>query len=280
MNQAKPLPVFLGERLRWHRESRKLHQDEVAALARRWGLAWTRSVVAAIEAGRRQLSVEEFLLLPWIAANQGPEAMKGGGATPIELADFVHQNASEHIILSRRFIASDVALRAILRAETGRGGASPWFLDAHRGDLRAMGYATSAENEAIARHLWPEIYQRHHCDPEYQEARRLLEAAHAEKLGDAEGKAARRLRTFPLAVAATSRDRWGRSFTEERDRRVAAEAPPDATPRTLQALRGHVARALLQELHAAGIEGLRPKHQKAIAASWRRALARAKETPP
>jgi hypothetical protein len=45
-----------------------------------------------------------------------------------------------------------------------------------------------------------------------------------------------------------ARERWGRSLTEERDRRVAAQASPDATPRTRQAVRGHVTRELMATL--------------------------------
>jgi len=42
--------------------------------------------------------------------------------------------------------------------------------------------------------------------------------------------------------------RYGRSFSDERDRRVAEQATSDAAPRTLQALRGHVTRAMVAEL--------------------------------
>jgi hypothetical protein len=87
-----------------------------------------------------------------------------------------------------------------------------------------------------------------------------LEAAHADVAGDAELKAARRLRVPPVAVALAARRSWKRSLTEERDRRVAEEAPADATPRTLQALRGHISRGLLEELK--GAEGLKPGRKR------------------
>jgi hypothetical protein len=110
-----------------------------------------------------------------------------------------------------------------------------------------MALAGIGENETVIRHFKPTNLDRP-----------LLEAAHADKLADAEQKAARRLRTFPLAVAVAARRRWRRSFTEERDHRVTAQAQPDATPRTLQALRGHVTRALLDELRP-DVEGLKVK---------------------
>lgn len=69
-----------------------------------------------------------------------------------------------------------------------------------------------------------------------------------QRIGDAEKKAARRLGTSPESVVEVAPARWGRSLTEERERQVAAQAAPDATPRTRQALRGRVSRELVAEL--------------------------------
>lgn len=114
---------------------------------------------------------------------------------------------------------------------------------------------TLAENSAVLRCLWPGADSR---DRGGGDAVRVpVLAAHLDKLADAEQKAAKRLNTFPLAVAAAARKRWGRSFTEERDRRVAEQASPNAELRTLQAFRGHAARAMLDELRRENIAGLR-----------------------
>jgi transcriptional regulator with XRE-family HTH domain len=67
---------------------------------------------------------------------------------------------------------------------------------------------------------------------------------------DAEVKAARRLAVDPQVIAEASEKLWGRPLDEERDTRVQTQAEPDATARTVQALRGHVTRALLEELRA------------------------------
>src|SRR5262245_34354642 len=82
------LDMLLARRLRTERERRGLRQDDVAALARRWGFNWTQATVATIEAGRR-LSKEEMLLLPWIAAGQSPETIEEGCDAPIELHDLI-----------------------------------------------------------------------------------------------------------------------------------------------------------------------------------------------
>jgi hypothetical protein len=70
--------------------------------------------------------------------------------------------------------------------------------------------------------------------------------------GDAETKAARALRTSPVAVALPALSRWDHSFTEERDARVTQRVGDRATDaRALQALRGHVTRQLMDELRPA-----------------------------
>jgi hypothetical protein len=66
--------------------------------------------------------------------------------------------------------------------------------------------------------------------------------------GDAERKAARKLGVDAMNLSVAAHGRYGRSFTAERDARVAEQAPADASPRSLQALRGHVTRAMLAEL--------------------------------
>ncbi len=67
---------------------------------------------------------------------------------------------------------------------------------------------------------------------------------------DAEVRAADRLSTTPLEIRMSSARLWGRPFTAERDRRVEA-LRSEPSPRTRQALRGHVTRELLEELAAA-----------------------------
>jgi hypothetical protein len=248
-NRAIPLSAYLGKALRRGREVRGLRQDDIATTARTWGLSWTRSDVAAIESGRRSLSANELLLLPWIVANEGSAVMKQGNGHPVELTD-LFPSRGDWIALTPRFLFSDVAIQAILRGEADSRDLASWIQDApasglHGGSVQRIALATIAENETIIRHF-------RLTDKD----RPILEAAHADKLADAEQKAARRMRTFPLAVAVAARKQWGRSFTGERDHRVVMQASPGASSRTLQALRGHVTRELLDELREDGIEGL------------------------
>ncbi len=59
-------------------------------------------------------------------------------------------------------------------------------------------------------------------------------------------KAARRLEVTPAEVDEAARALWGQTLAGERDRRV--QPVEGETPRALQARRGHVTRALLDEL--------------------------------
>jgi hypothetical protein len=68
--------------------------------------------------------------------------------------------------------------------------------------------------------------------------------------GEAEMKAARKLSVDAEVVATAALGLWKRSLTEQRDAIVAETAPADASPRTLQAMRGRVTRELLEELQA------------------------------
>jgi len=70
-------------------------------------------------------------------------------------------------------------------------------------------------------------------------------------IGVAEHKASRRLGVSPEEVARAAGSLWSRSLAEERDARLRKLAPGGASARTIQALRGHITRTLLQELEPA-----------------------------
>jgi hypothetical protein len=64
---------------------------------------------------------------------------------------------------------------------------------------------------------------------------------------EAERKAARKLVVSPDAVLRAAVNRWGHGLADERDRRIGARAET-LSPRSLQAVRGRVTRALVSEL--------------------------------
>jgi hypothetical protein len=72
------LEEAIGAELRRRREAAQgVTQEAVAAQAQAYGLAWTQATLAAIELGRRQLSVGEFAMLPLILNSAG---LTGGRA--------------------------------------------------------------------------------------------------------------------------------------------------------------------------------------------------------
>lgn len=64
----------------------------------------------------------------------------------------------------------------------------------------------------------------------------------------AEVKVARSFGVEPGVVVNAANKLWGRGLSEERDRVVRDRVTPAMSPRTLQALRGHVTRGLMTQL--------------------------------
>ena len=191
MAKARTASQIVGEQLRAWREASGLRQDDVAWAARELSLQWTRDTVAAVEGGRREVRLDEFLMLSLIV-------------------DTVSGRSS-------RYSKPD------------------YFL----GSLAPLLKPPSDESRELMTELAVGASQ-----PSSR-----LDRVYIDAQGDAERKAARRLRTTAYDVASFARHRlWGRSLTEERDARVARRVGGDATPRTLQAHRGHVTRELLDEL--------------------------------
>lgn len=193
------LNCAIGERLREIREAEGKTQEEIAALARHWGLQWTQGTVAAIEQARREISLQ-FELFPFLLALNRP------------LTDLLPASSSDRIEITSSADVPAAALSEILTA---------------RIDRPIRGCRLKARTAVFTVKTNP--------------ARLIV----ADALGVAEQKAAKRLNVEPLKIAKASRKLWGCSLPEERDRRLEGHG---ATPRSLQALRGHVTRELLEEL--------------------------------
>lgn len=197
MVDRAPLPQVVGFRLARLRDQFGLSQDDIATAAQRLGLAWRRSSVAMLEQGRRGLSAEELLLLPYVL----DEAIRRGNpdaevALEVSLGELLEPGRREVLALTDAFGLTGKQVEAWL------GGATPDVVPWKR-------------------------------QPDITEAERHA-AAFLEVPVDAVQDAARRL--------------WGRTLTEERDRRVAESADPDMSTRSRQARRALVTRALHREL--------------------------------
>ncbi|HUP68497.1 MAG TPA: helix-turn-helix transcriptional regulator [Acidimicrobiales bacterium] len=218
---VKSLRAVIGERLKSLREDRGERQETVADAVRFAGLEWTRSTVAAIEAGRREVALEELLLLSL--------------AYRLPLSYFFEGDG--RVELTPGATATRTVIRAKLTGDTQRWGPDDWDVPSDRAWPELL--AILANYHRRYAWAWPDM-------PEGAEG--MLAAAEAARVGEAEHTVAKRFGVAPVGVSMAAFGRWGRGFTAERDARVTQEAAPDASARSLQALRGHVSRGLIEEL--------------------------------
>jgi transcriptional regulator with XRE-family HTH domain len=214
-NEAgKSLHEAIGGRLRVLREGEGLLQDDIARRARGVGLAWTQATVAAVERGRRAIDLAELLLLT--AVYDVPLTALFEGRERVQLTEtaWADLGALQRLVRGGRLQLVDV-----------EAPIHKWFEPGRRnpGDLAST-----------------------LADPLLRE----LEDAEQAGSGDAEMKAAVRLGVSRGDVARTSHVLWGRSLTAERDARLAETAPAQASRKSLQVLRGHVTRRMLDELRS------------------------------
>lgn len=206
------LGQVVGGRLRQLREAAGVRQEDVAAAARLYGLEWTRGTVTAIERGQRQITLPELTMLALVLGR--PRSASTGWAA--------HMTGGQ--LLAPHELLPDTA------EEVDVGG----YRMPAQVARRLLG--ERKEPPAAISGLYPV--------PRTRKARLAEEA-----LGAAETKAAAALGVSPLEVVKAARKRWRHSLTMEREKRVLpAAGASQKGARTLQALRGHVTRALLEEL--------------------------------
>ena len=192
----------IGEGVRRVREAGDARQDDVARAARRYGLAWSQSKVAALERGDKPISLEEFALLPIVLADATGSPVSIGALVPDDVL---------------------VRLTEVVTVP---------------GELMKQVYADEpVQPETVSHERHARIMRVTFPDVPFLD------------IGDAEQKAAVRLRVTPGAVATAAGQLWGRSLAAERDR-VVREREPDASPDRRRALRGQVTRQLLDVLAA------------------------------
>jgi transcriptional regulator with XRE-family HTH domain len=207
---------LLGARLAVRRTEQGLTQDELARKLRSIAsLDWSRAVVAAIETGRRELTLPELALLLAILDTNLGDILKDAGT--IEL------------VPGREVVdAEDLVAGLCGRQKLGE------VITVHPTIARALAKAYEALR-AERKAIWPKATQ--------------AQVIHAEQaMGEADAKAARSLGVTPRQVTLAAHRLWGRSLTEERDARVLDRISDRASARTRQALRGHVTRTLIDEL--------------------------------
>ena len=223
MTEQRSLKEVIGQSVRRIREERRWRQADLSRVARDHGLDMSESAVAGLEAGRRELNVGEFTLLAMALQVPPADLLAGDGEEMVQL--------TEGAALSLGGVCEVLGAYDALPELTMGDVDLPKSRNFNWRDWAARVGQSLDQFEAVAPGI---TYTR---------------AAQAEQaVGDTERKAANRLGTTPVLVSVAAFGRYGCSLADERDARVEESAPDDATDRTLQALRGHVTRELLDEL--------------------------------
>ena len=227
MRGEKGLGQLLGEHLRQIRREQKLSEDEVARGAKDVGLPWTWATGDALEkGGRKSVTVEELLLLSY--------------AFGVEPADWFVGKGWAHLTSEAR--ASLGVIRTMLAGspteQWTRIDERVWDLPQFNEAPGILGVQFERLNQRLRR-----AKQILGPDTSTETAIKAVEAAS----GKAEVNAAYKMRVEPLDISLAAFRMWGRSLTQERDRRV-SEAIRSVTLRSLQTTKGRVTRMLLKEL--------------------------------
>jgi hypothetical protein len=248
MSTQEWMQEALAARLKARRLDSKLSQDQVAAAARDCGLEWYRETVAAIEKGKRTLSLAEFFLLPMVWSRA-----QGSMHPKMELADFLPEEGSVRLTWQSAMTAD------ALRAEVEGRITDPdrhMFVDF---DTPMHSRIKTGIQEGVRQ--WGVIDEHWRAAHGESTTPNLLREISRAADGEAERKAASRLGVTPFQVSLAAFYRHRQSLTSARDKMVAArvaDAPPavygrrqlvrdgaEILPRTMQALRGHATRALV-----------------------------------
>jgi transcriptional regulator with XRE-family HTH domain len=240
----RQLSAIAGEQLRKFRESRGLRQEDIADMARKFGFTWGRSSVASLEAGNRDLSLEELLLLPTLFRRFGgwDEAIIPAG-TQVKISESTWIPATQipgHVLsllaptkMPERVERDSAHLEEedfLLGSVENRDDENP---ENRRGVILGV-----TMYEYMFYKLWPEATNRYSLRPGTYEVDRRV----AERITTPDGETADH-----GLVRAFAQGMYGRSVGDERDARTDERGTYD-TKRALQSARGHVTRELIDEL--------------------------------
>lgn len=250
--QQRPLVAIVGERLKAFRAAKGLRQADIAAAAEKWGLPWARSSIAALEAGTRNLSLEEALLLPFVIADLG------GWDEPLVPPDSVISVTPSRILEGRHLAALAAHLTDPIEASDSPGG-DP--LSGVSLGVRPAGQAEASPDDdlySFQMHAEDEAWNLF-CARVYpgMGVEYFRNVAHGKNLGsDREliGRVSKKIEN-PAGGPASyglvnilSWVLWKSPFEVERDRRT--EEKGELTERGKQSAKGHVTREMISEMQA------------------------------
>jgi transcriptional regulator with XRE-family HTH domain len=208
------LQSVITDNMRRIRRERKVLQEDVAMAARWVGVMWSSTTVAQIESGTRQLSLDEFLLLPLILR--------------CKLSDLVAvEDGDQPVKLGFNTILDPEAVADLVSAK------GPQLRDDQIPMLPGL-------EEKLDPRI-KEAISDSGLEPTLLSYLKVREGAR----GEAERKAAQTLKWPAVLITALAIRLWNRPMTEERDARAREQA---AEGKEARAVRGHVTRQLLLEI--------------------------------
>lgn len=217
------LQSVITDNMRRIRRERGVLQEDVAMAARWVGVMWSSTTVAQIESGTRQLSLDEFLLLPLILR--------------CKISDLLAvEDEDQPVKLGFNTILDPDAVAELVST---RG---PQLKDDQIPMLPGL-------EEKLDKKI-KEAIKFTGLEPTLLSYLKVREGAR----GEAERKAAQALKFPAVEITALAIREWGRSLTEERDVRAEKQASEGKETR---AVRGHVTRALLSDIEDVYMDRLR-----------------------
>jgi transcriptional regulator with XRE-family HTH domain len=227
MNAPRGLRQVIGARVKHVREQAGGRQEDIARVARSFGLAWPRQKVDELERGKKAISVEELVLLPFVLSHALDRTV-----STTDLFD-----ADDQITLSAQ---TDIPARDVLAELCGTKPAGTFIHLTHLPSFDAV--------EVIARAFARPVRRLEALGLGGMSSRDLL--AIERSSGEPEARAARQVGEGSIVFTAICYHLWGRSLSAERDARVAASLPDAALASTVRAKRGRVTRDLVAEIRA------------------------------
>jgi transcriptional regulator with XRE-family HTH domain len=214
-NRIMTVAEAIGANVKRLRESEGMRQADLAKTLRDTGLLWTRDIVASVERGRRSLSIDELLLLCRVL--------------DVEMSEFF---AGDHLI---RVGDWDDETTRILELD----------LKGIRLRLRGGQELETARRAAReAREERDRVWAERAADPERMDA---LRRTWRIKMAGSTHVAQSRYGLEKESVDRAATKLWGRTWGEEHQERLIANVPDDASPRSVDAIAGHVTRQMMAE---------------------------------
>lgn len=212
------LQQVVGENVKRVRRDRQMLQEEVASAARNAGLKWTGVTLTQIENGNRSISAEELLLLAVILDEP--------------LAELLHYPDAD-VELTETMVLPSSVLKALASSEKRLSDLQEVDESLQWRPIPSLEWEL---DERVLEGIW-----RAHLLPSLLTYLRVRDGSR----GEAERKAGMQMKGTNAEMAAIALRLFGRSLTDERDVR-AQEAVKEG--KQLRAVRGHITRALLEEI--------------------------------